>query len=51
MVGGSVRYDGDEYETKSLIYRAHDDAPLAVKGGTEGASVLLLQFPPEPDGE
>jgi hypothetical protein len=51
VVGGSVRYDGDEYETKSLIYRAHDDAPLAVKGGTEGASVLLLQFPPEPDGE
>jgi hypothetical protein len=49
VAGGSVRHDGREFETHSLIYRTADDPPLAIKAGAQGASVLLMQFPPEPD--
>jgi len=51
IVAGSVVHDGAELETQSLIYRGADEAPLTVEAGAEGASVLLLQFPPEPDDE
>ena len=51
VAGGSVQYDGLEYETKSLIYCGPEEAPLRVTAGIAGASVLFLQFPPEPDDE
>ena len=51
IAGGSVQYDGLEYETKSLIYCGPEEAPLRVTAGIAGASVLFLQFPPEPDDE
>lgn len=51
VVGGSIRFGGDELEADSLIYRGPEDGALSVTGGPEGGSVLLLQFPPEPDGE
>ena len=51
VIAGSVIFDGVEYEPHSLIYRGGDEEPLKVAAGGDGASVLLLQFPPEPDGE
>ena len=51
VAGGSVHYDGREYETKSLIYCGPKEVPLRVTAGIAGASVLFLQFPPEPDDE
>ena len=51
VIAGSVMFDGGEYEPNSLIYRGADEDPLEVTAGEDGASVLLLQFPPEPDGE
>ena len=51
IAGGSIRYDGKEYERHSLIYRGSEEPALEITGGIEGASVLLLQFPPEPDDE
>ena len=51
VVSGSIVFEAMEYETKSLIYRGADEAPIRVTAGETGASVLLLQFPPEPDDE
>ncbi|MBO88508.1 MAG: hypothetical protein CMP14_03215 [Rickettsiales bacterium] len=48
---GSVQYDELEYETMSLIYSGPEEAPLRLTAGIDGASVLFLQFPPEPDDE
>ncbi len=48
VIGGAVEHDGIAYETHSLIYRSADEAPPTLKTGSEGTSVLLLQFPPEP---
>ncbi|MFT5174778.1 MAG: hypothetical protein ACI8W7_002967 [Gammaproteobacteria bacterium] len=48
VVGGAVEHDGAMYETHSLIHRSPHEAALQLKAGAEGASVLLLQFPPEP---
>ena len=49
VAGGSVAHDGENLEAHSLLYRAADEAPLTLTAGAEGASILLLQFPPEPD--
>lgn len=49
--GGSVTHDGTALEEHSLIYRGSEEAPLNVTAGTDGASVLLLQFPPEPPSD
>lgn len=49
VADGSIRHDTVELESHSLLYRAADEAPLRLTAGAEGASVLLLQFPPEPD--
>lgn len=51
VVAGAILHDGTLYDAQSLIYRTDDDEPLSVEAGGEGASVLLLQFPPEPDDE
>lgn len=51
VIAGSIVFEGIEYEPSSLIYRGADEDPLEVTAGGEGASVLLLQFPPEPDDE
>jgi hypothetical protein len=44
MEGGAV-VDGTEYPPLSLFWVEPDDAPVAVTGGTDGAAVLVLQFP------
>lgn len=51
VAAGSVRLDGREFGLHALAYRAPDEVPLSVTAGAEGASVLLLQFPPEPPME
>lgn len=51
VIGGAVEHEGAIYETHSLIYRTPDEAPLTLTASAEGASVLLLQFPPEPPTE
>lgn len=48
VADGSVRHDGAALEAHSLLYRAADEAPLRLTAGDHGASVILLQFPPEP---
>lgn len=49
VVDGSVDFEGTDYEPHSLFYRGADEAPLTLSAGADGACVLLLQFPPEPD--
>jgi hypothetical protein len=49
VAGGSVSHDGNALETHSLLYLAVEEAPLMLTAGDQGTSVLLLQFPPEPD--
>jgi len=51
VLSGAIHFGGDDLEADSLIYRGPEDEPLSVTAGPEGASVLLLQFPPEPDDE
>ncbi|MCH9673717.1 MAG: hypothetical protein K0U93_19915 [Gammaproteobacteria bacterium] len=48
VIAGEVEHEGDDYETHSLIYVAEDESPISVTAGSAGASVLFLQFPPEP---
>lgn len=48
VIGGAIEYEHVSYETHSLLYRGRDEVPLTVKAGSEGANVLLMQFPPEP---
>ena len=49
VAGGSANYEGTVLETHSLLYRAADETSFPLATGEEGASVLLLQFPPEPN--
>lgn len=42
---GSVDFDGTDYGSRSCVYRAADEPAIEVKGGPNGARVLLLQFP------
>ena len=49
VADGSVAHHGEALEAHSLLHRAADEAPLELTAGTEGATVFLLQFPPEPD--
>ncbi len=51
VAGGSVTHDGVVLDTHSLIYRGQDEMPLEITACAEGASVLLLQFPPEPPAD
>ena len=45
VLDGSIRHMGSRLETHSCVYRYPDEEALSVTGGTDGAVVLLLQFP------
>lgn len=48
ILDGEVSYAGATYETHSLLYTGPDETALDLEAGSDGAVVLLLQFPPEP---
>ncbi len=48
VVSGAIRHGSTDLNRNSCLYRYPQDEALTVTGGAEGASVLLLQFPPEP---
>jgi hypothetical protein len=45
VMEGALVADGAEYPPLSLLWVEPEDAPIAVTGGPEGASVLVMQFP------
>lgn len=51
VASGTVRLGDRDLARHALIYRAPDETALDVVAGPDGASVLLLQFPPEPPAE
>ena len=48
VLAGDIIYEGDLLETQSLIHRAANEGALDVVAGDAGATVIFLQFPPEP---
>ena len=48
VLAGDLQFDGQHLQEQSLIYRAAHDPKLELTAGERGASVVYLQFPPEP---
>lgn len=42
---GSIRFDGRDLPTTSLIWAGPGDAPVSVTAGAQGAALLVLRFP------
>ena len=45
ITDGSVNHEGIDLAMHSCLYRFSKEAPLSVKAGDDGATIMLLQFP------
>lgn len=45
VVGGSMRQQGQDLPVRSVTFVSHDEKNFSIAAGSEGAEVMVLQFP------